>query len=277
MANAKDFILNIIGKDSASKVVDGVGDNVEKSSQRWDSFRGKANVALAAAGAAVVAFGVTSVKAYGEAEQSQALLSDAYDRFPNLADVSLQSLRDLNSELSLKTKYDDDATASGQAVLAQFGLTGKQLQDITPLLQDYAAKTGKDLPTAAEDLGKALMGQGRSLKAIGINFKDTGSTTGNFDQLMGGLRTQVGGFAANEGATAAGQAAILGNQFGEIQETVGGALMPVLMTLSGWLLGAVNWINNNTAAAAALAAVIGTMGVALAVAVNWASRWRRHS
>ena len=61
-----------------------------------------------------------------------------------------------------KTKFDDDAFASGQAVLAQFKLSGKQIENLTPLLADYAAKTGKDLPTAAETLGKSFLGNTRA-------------------------------------------------------------------------------------------------------------------
>jgi hypothetical protein len=91
-----------------------------------------------------------SVKAYVQAEGSQIRLQDAFAKFPKLADTNIGALNRLNSSLALKTKYDDDATASGQAVLAQFNLTGKQITELTPLLQDYAAKTGKDLPTAAQ-------------------------------------------------------------------------------------------------------------------------------
>ena len=44
----------------------------------------------------------------------------------------------------------------------QFGLTGKQIEDLLPLVADYAAKTGKDLPDAATTLGKALLGNTRA-------------------------------------------------------------------------------------------------------------------
>ncbi len=192
-------------------------------------------VGLAAAGAAAVAFGASSVKAYIEAEQSSARLDDALARFPATADRSRASFDALNSSLATKTRFDDDATASGQAVLAQFQLTGTQIQQLTPLLQDYAAKTGKELPDAANVLGKALQGKGKALAEVGIKFKDAGSTGANFEQIMGGLRTQVGGFATVEGKTAAGQAEILKNQFGEVQETVGAALLPVLTRFTTFL------------------------------------------
>jgi phage-related protein len=76
------------------------------------------------------------------------------------------------------------------------------------------------------------MGQGRALKGVGIDFTDTGSAAGNFDQLVSGLTEKVGGFAEVAGGTAAGKAAILKNQFGELQEKVGSALVPALLKVA---------------------------------------------
>lgn len=188
--------------------------------------------AIQMAGRAAVDFAVDSVKAFVEAEKAQTRLQDAFTRFPKLADTNIEAFRKLNKQLAQKTRFDDDATASGQAVLAQFKITGAQIKLLTPLLQDYAAKTGKDLPDAANILGKALLGKGRALAEIGIKFKDAGSVAANFDQIVAGLRTQVGGFAEQEGKTAAGKLEILKNRFGELKESVGGFLLPIIMKAS---------------------------------------------
>jgi hypothetical protein len=206
-----------------------LGERTERTGKSFRGLKVAGAAALAAVGVAAVKFGSDSVKAYVQAEASQLRLQDAFRKFPKLSDTNIGALRRLNTELAKKTRFDDDATASGQAVLAQFNLTGQQITKLTPLLQDYAAKTGKDLPTAARDLGKAVLGQGRSLKSVGINFKDTGTEAGNLEQITKGLRTQVGGFAEKEGKSAAGRAEILRNQFGELQEAAGKQLLPALM------------------------------------------------
>ncbi|GAA1787863.1 hypothetical protein [Agromyces lapidis] len=229
----KSLTFDIYGRDkTASKTMKGVGREAESLGKKFSGVAKGIGMAAAAGIAALTvaatAFAVESVKAFAEAEEQQRKLEDAFERFPALADTNIEAIRRMNSALAKKTRFDDDAIAVGQAQLAQYGLTGEQLKDLTPLLLDYAARTGKDLPTAAGDLGKALLGQGRALKDIGIDFKDTGTVAGNLAQLVAGLGSQVSGFAEKDAATAAGQLEILRNRFGEIQEKIGEALMPAL-------------------------------------------------
>jgi len=232
MANS-NLVLSIIAVDKASKTLGGIGKSI-----------GKMSVNTAALGATLVAFGATSIKAFSDSEQAQVKLNDAFNKFPNLADTNVGALNALNAELQKKTRFDDEAYAAAQATLAQYGLTGQQLKDLTPLVADFAAKTGKTLPDASAAIGKALMGQGRALKSVGIKFKDAGSTGANFTQIMAGLRTQVGGFAEKEGQTAAGKADILKNQFGELQEKVGALLVPALTSLVGVLTPIIEGFNS---------------------------------
>jgi hypothetical protein len=232
MANS-NLVLSIIAVDKASKTLGGIGSSL-----------GKMSINTAALGATLVAFGATSIKAFSDSEQAQVKLNDAFEKFPNLADTNVGALNALNAELQKKTRFDDEAYAAAQATLAQYGLTGQQLKDLTPLVADFAAKTGKTLPDASAAIGKALMGQGRALKSVGINFKDAGSTGANFTQIMSGLRTQVGGFAEKEGQTAAGKADILKNQFGELQEKVGALLVPALTSLVGVLTPIIEGFNS---------------------------------
>lgn len=226
---------------------------------------------LATAG--VASFFRDSIDGAKEAEKAQNSLSQAFLKFPKLADTNQKALQDLNTAMAKKVAFDDDAFASGQAVLAQFGLTGQQIQDITPLLADYAAKTGVDLPTAAEQLGKGVLGNGKALKAVGIDFKDTGSAAGNLDQIMGGLRTQVGGFAESDAKTASGQSKMLALSFGEIKESVGTALLPVLQKMSEVLLTIVNYIRDNSTVMGPLLGVVAALAVGFGVAAAATSIW----
>jgi DNA-binding phage protein len=211
-------------------------------------FSTGAALGFAAAGAAIVHFGANSVKAYAQAQQSQLKLEDAFHRFPKLADTNIESLRGLNSALAQKTKFDDDAYASGQAVLAQFDLTGQQIQQLTPLLGDYAAKTGQELPAAAGTLGKAFLGNTRALKQLGINYKSTGNQALDVANITDLLRQKVGGFAEKEGKTAAGQAEIWKNRLGELQEALGETVLKVA-----------NWAVENKGLVLTLGGIVGAV------------------
>lgn len=264
--------FDIFGRDrGAGRALDSVGAKASKTSREFSKFKALAAGAALAVGAALFKFGKDSVRQFIEAEKAQNQLSDAFSRFPKLADISIDSLRSYNQELAKKTRFDDDAFASGQAILAQFGLTGRQLKDLTPLLADYAAKTGRDLPEAAKLLGKASLGNTRALKDLGVNYKVTGDQATDFANITDLVRARVGGFAEKEGKTAAGQLAILQNQFGELQEEVGARLLPALLGLTRTGLKLVEWIDRNKDTLGPLVKLFGSFAVAILL-VNRAAK-----
>ena len=274
MSGDRTLTVKILGNaTSAQKALGDVDAATATTGEKMSKFGGLVKAAAVAGGVALVGFAKTSIDEFKKAEESQAQLELAFHKFPALADTNIDALRKLNSALEAKTKYDDDATASGQAALAGFKLTGQQILELTPLLQDYASRTGKDLPTAAEDLGKAMLGQGRALKAVGIQFHDTKTEGGNFAELMGSLRDKVGGFAEHEGKTASGRMEILHNQFGELQERVGSALVPALTRLADILLGIINFFAGLSPAVQVAIGVVGGLVVVVFAITKAIQAW----
>jgi hypothetical protein len=246
----------------ARKMETQVGQASTKSVGHFGKFQAAAVAGVAVVGAALFKFGKDSVAAFTEAEEAQTKLEDAFRRFPTLADTNIESLRQLNTALAKKTKFDDDALASGQAILAQFKLSGTQIKDLTPLLADYAAKTGQDIPGAADALGKAFLGNTKALKSLGISYKSTGNQAKDVTNITALLRKQVGGFAEQQGKTAAGQAAIMNNQFGELKETLGQKLLPVMLKATNIGLKVVDWIAKNKTVVLPLIGVIAAVAAA---------------
>jgi len=229
----KSLTFELFGHDrTASSAIRGVGDAGAAWERRMAGAAFGVGAALAAATVAAVAFSIDSIKAFAEAETAQTRLAFAFEKFPNLAGGNIQALRDLDTQLQKTTRFEDDATAAAQGQLAMYDLNADQLTELTPLLLDYAAATGKTAGDAAEDLGKAILGQGRALKAVGLNFKDAGNATDNYTQLVEGLRSQVQGFAEKDAQTVSGRLDILKNQFNDIQEKLGSAFAPALGTVS---------------------------------------------
>jgi len=254
--------FDILARDRASSTLKRVGAAADGTGRRFKQFGVISAIAGTTAGLAIAKFGKDSINAFKESEDAQVRLQDAFARFPNIADSNIQAFQGLNQQLQLKTKFDDEAYASGQAILAQFGLTGKKILEVTPLLGDYAAKTGKDIPTAATLLGKSFLGNTRALKALGISYKTTGNQALDTANILDLVRQKVGGFAEKEGKTAAGQIAILGNRFEELQEKVGAALLPALGGLAKTAMVLVDAFGHLNPQTQQLALVMGALGIA---------------
>lgn len=229
MANNIDLTMRLLAEDKASAQLAKVGKSTDALTKKQQML-GKAVGAVSAL--AVIAFAKQSIQAYAGAEAAQVKLEGAYKRFPKLADASISSLRELNTAMQAKTGFDDDAIASSQAVLAQFNLTGQQVKNVTPLLLDYARATGQDVTLAAESFGKALLGNTRALKTIGIDYKMTGDSAKDFANIQDLVRQKVGGAAEEFGGTTAGKLEILNATYGDLQETIGEALVPALTSLT---------------------------------------------
>lgn len=276
------MVFDILARDRASQTLQRVGggmSDLARHAEQTNVGFGKLGTAIRnlAIGGAIVKFGKDSVKAFADASAQQAKLAFAFQKFPKLADTNQAALQNLNSELQRKTKFDDDALASGQAVLAQFNLTGRQITQVTPLLADYAAKTGQDIPDAAKNVGRALLGNTRALKAIGISYKSTGDAGKDFTNITELMRQKIGGFAEAEGKTASGRLAILKNQFGELEEAAGKRLIPALTGLVTGLTGMVEWVDANERTIGPLVVTVGGLAAGMFIAKKAVDAWRLSS
>lgn len=246
--------LVLLGEDrSASKSLKGVGNEAGRTHGKLGKLGSGAKVAgLAIAGGLVLAagaavkFGGDSLAAFADADKSQKKLEDAYKRFPRVQNVSIDAMRKYNQALQRKTGADADDLAAGQATLAMFKLTGKQIKATSPLLIDYANKTGKSLPDAAKTMGKALLGNTKALKDMGISYKSTGNPAKDYANIMGLLKDKVGGYTDSLPESEK-KSKILAASFGDLQESVGEKLQPALLGLMDAGQGVLDWMDKNPA------------------------------
>jgi len=182
-------------------------------------------------GAAMAYFAKQSITAYAGAEKQQAILTAAMGKFPKVADVTRQSFDDLNTSIMNMTGADDDALAAAEGMLARFDLTGTQIQQLIPLVNDYAILMDKDVVDASGAIGKALLGNARALKDLGIDFKSTGDRGRDLAAIMALLEEKAGGAGKAFGETTSGQLAIANQNYENLKESVGLALVPAMQQL----------------------------------------------
>ncbi|OLY92294.1 hypothetical protein SAMN05444008_11560 [Cnuella takakiae] len=151
---------------------------------------------------------------------------DAFDRLSAKAD-----------EMAEKFKYldNDDVLAVFDKLVTYGKLTEKQMNDLMPVIIDFAAKQRITLEESASVVIKALEGNGKALKDYGIDIKDAETTTERFNVVMTDLASKVEGAGEAFQNTAAGGVAEARQQFDNLKEDIGTQLIPVLATLLGWL------------------------------------------
>ena len=272
MANAEIKAV-ITAEDRASATLanfgrkaGGIGNTVKRSLKL-------AAAGIAAAGAAAIAFGVSSVKSYQESENALAQLNAVLKSTRGIAKVSAKSAISLANSLQKVTRYSDEQVLSAENMLLTFTKIGKDVfPDTTKAVLDMSTAMGTDLKSTAIQVGKAMQDPVRgvtALQRVGVRLSDsqkelvknlvaTGKTAEAQKLILKELQTEFGGSAEAAGKTFAGQLDILKNQFDEVKESIGktivDAIIPLMSKLAefvasdqfqAWLARVNQWISVN--------------------------------
>ena len=207
------FALQLAGK-ALSAVTDFVGGAIEEASA-WNSVMAQTEAVIKSTGGAA---GLTATQM---SEMAQAM-----------------------SASNGASLFSDDAILGAQNVLATFtNIKGQNFGGATQSIIDMSQALGIDLNSAAMQVGKALNDPIKGIAALGrsgVQFTaeqeatikalvETGDVAGAQALMMKELNTQFGGSAAAAVGTYAGQQIVLKEKFADLQQTLGEALMPLLM------------------------------------------------
>lgn len=209
-----------LGSKALGAVTDFVGGSIEEASQ-WNSV-------FAQTQAVVESTGMAANLTAGE-----------------MADLA----KDLSATSGMSI-FSDDAILGAENVLATFtNIEGRNFGLATSSILDMSQALGMDLNSAAMQVGKALNDPVNGLSALsrsGIQFTEdqkamikamveTGNTAGAQEIMLAELNRQFGGSAAAAVDTYAGQQVVLKEKFADVQQTLGEALMPILMQFGGFM------------------------------------------
>ena len=263
----------ITAEDRASAALKNFGNNASSMGQKIRKGLKLAAIATAAAGAAAIAFGVSSVKSYQESENALTQLRVALKATKGVAKVSEKSMVAFANSMQKITKFSDEEILSAQALQLTFKAIGKDIfPRVTKAAMDMSEFLGKDLNSTMTQLGKAMQDpvkgatalskQGSLAKTELQHLKDMAAAGSSvFEQqtyILEALEGQYKGAAEAAGLTFAGKLKILGNQFDEVKESIGkvivDALMPLMASLAtfvasdqfqAWLTNLTNWLKIN--------------------------------
>lgn len=203
-----------LGKQALGAVTDFIGGAIEEASA-WNSVMAQTEAVVKSTGGAA---GLTAKEMANMAGEMSA--------------ASGQSL------------FSDDAILGAQNVLATFtNIKGENFGSATQSILDMSQALGVDLDSAAMQVGKALNDPVAGLAALsrsGVQFTadqeamikamvEAGNVAGAQEIMMAELNTQFGGSAAAAVDTYAGQQIVLSEKMADVKQTLGEALMPILM------------------------------------------------
>jgi hypothetical protein len=244
---AAPAILKIDIVADATKALKALGDTGDKAEGAFSKISKVVGPALATT--AVVGFGKASVTAAQESAVATARLDQIFSSMGDTTGQASKAAQDYAAAMSAKIGVDDDAIMAGQAQLATFGSVSSETARLAGVF-DRATAAGADLAAAgfgsidsnAVQLGKALEDPTKGMTALaksGVTFTDaqkdqikamqeSGDLLGAQNIVLAAVEKQVGG-TAEATATSSGKMAVA---FGEVQEELGGKLLPVVSTLA---------------------------------------------
>jgi len=211
MADTKLQIL-ISAKDQASKTLSSIG----------DKFAGL-GVGMAAAGTAITGALALTVNAAMDAQKAMANVDATLGTMGSAALKNKDAILEAAAS-AVKLGFDDEDAAQSITKLYQRTNDLAEAQKLSALAMDLARAKNIDLASATGLVNKVLSGQGGVLKQFGIELKETATPL----EALGELQTLVGGQSKAFAATTAGSMETLKVTFGNLQETIGDALLPVL-------------------------------------------------
>jgi hypothetical protein len=189
------------------------------------------SLGLAFGTAGVVAFGKASVKAFAEDEAAAVRLTRAVQNL-GLGFEDTRITRFIANLEKSAAVADDILRPAFQTLIATTGSVTKS-QDLLTLALEISAGSGVDAAEVAKDLSLAYLGQSKGIAKYNTGLSKTELTAAGFLTIQEKLTEQYSGQNAARLDTYAGRVGAVQIAYGNLQETVGGALIDAFAKLAG--------------------------------------------
>ena len=206
--------------------------DIAKLGKDFDKFAKRSALAFAAAGAAVGAFtvkvGTDAVRAAMDDQKSQVLLANSLRNTVGATDAAIAGTEDYITVLQKQVSVTDDELrpALSRLVAAQGSIAGGQ--ELLSTALNVSAASGADLATSVGAIIKASAGQFKGLKTLVPGLSNVTIKSKNYAKALEEVNKQTAGAAAKRAQTLEYRLKGLNIAYGEILETLGYALLPVI-------------------------------------------------
>jgi hypothetical protein len=218
-----------------------------------------AGLAIAALGA--VAF--DAVKAFAEDDAAAQKLATTLGNVTGATDAQVASVEDFITKTSMAAAIADDELRPALDSLVRGTGDVTKAQDLLSLALDISAGTGKDLGAVSDALSKAFNGNLGPLKKLDPALASLVENGASADEVFAALGKTFSGQASTAANTTSGKMKNLGIQMGELKESIGAAVAPLVEKLLPAFLKFSTWARENTGLIVTLGIVIGTLAGAI--------------
>ena len=218
-----------------------------------------AGLAIAALGA--VAF--DAVKAFAEDDAAAQKLATTLGNVTGASDAQVASVEAFITKTSMAAAVADDELRPALASLVRGTGDVTKAQDLLSLALDISAGTGKDLGAVSDALSKAFNGNLGPLKKLDPALASLVENGASADEVFAALGKTFSGQASTAANTTSGKMKNLGIQMGELKESIGAAVAPLVEKLLPAFLKFSSWARENTGLIVTLGIVIGTLAGAI--------------
>lgn len=193
----------------------------------------------------IVNFSKECFAAYNNQLQQETKLAEVMRTRQNATDEEIESIRAYASELQKSGVIGDEVALSGAQQLATYTKMPSSIKTLLPYMEDLAVQqhgtnvTGQDMVNIANLMGKALQGNVGALKRMGITLTEEqekilkyGTEEERAALLAQVLHDKVGDMNEKLAQTPEGKVQQLKNTLGDLQETLGAALAPVITEIA---------------------------------------------
>ena len=193
----------------------------------------------------IINFSKECFAAYNFQLQQETKLAEVMRTRQNATDEEIESIRAYASELQKSGVIGDEVALSGAQQLATYTKMPGSIKTLLPYMEDLAVQqhgtnvTGQDMVNIANLMGKALQGNVGALKRMGITLTEEqekifkyGTEEERAALLAQLLHNKVGDMNEKLAQTPEGKVQQLKNTLGDLQETLGAALAPVITEIA---------------------------------------------
>lgn len=235
------------GSKQAQKDITKLGKDFDKFAKRSAKAFG---IAAAASAAFATKIGVDAVQAAMSDQKSQALLASTLRNTVGATDAVIASTEQYITALQKEVSVADDELRPALATLARATGDVASAQSLLGTALNVSAGTGKDLQTVTLALAKASNGNLGALTKVGIQLDAGTIKSKDFNKALSVLNSTFKDQADVRAKTLEGRLKGLQIAYGEILETLGYALLPVVEQFASVISTKVlpqleAWINAN--------------------------------